>query len=404
MNVWSRLLNSNPNDPLAYLNSIGYVPQAPALSVEAVSPVAKGSGLTIEAGAKTASSEDEANKSGGKETLTKALLMTDDEFQDAYGRVARTPAIQSQLQGIDDIQNLLAMDLDSGGDYLSMPLAGLLESEFGRKASSFTAGRGASPEEKRGRFMAGLSKIQDDRRDVSKTISDYIAKQKAGTLTQLAYNELLNRTGQKSEATTETKAEDPNKFIKGGSKKGYDPTRDLEKHQKRMEGLQGLLTTYQDLDGLLGGIENWDGKADIPGIGMTGKVPSALLSKKGSDIQQTYADLKNQLLYMRSGKQINEQEFRRLSVALGSSATGTDREFANALVRFGKELKDVMKQKEAAVRGAPQGSMVMDLYKKGGGTLSDDFVPPSERKPTKEPKKKMSYEEWVKAGKPKAGG
>lgn len=164
----------------------------------------------------------------------------------------------------------------------------------------------------------------------------------------------------------------------GKAGKTYNPDKDLEKHQKRMEGIEDLLTTYNILDTTLGGIDKLDSKKDIPGVGaLVNILPSRLLSDKGSEIRQTFADLKNQVIYAKSGKQINEQEYRRLSTALGSANLDNEREFVNALKRFGIEIKAIMKQREAAVKGVhPE---VLDLYKKGGGSVSSDFIPPTEK-------------------------
>lgn len=375
----------------AAMPSVGAGMELPDLSV---SPVARGSGMTNEEQVK--GTDSAAQTSSNKDVAQQLQFMSPEQLNDLYSSTSRLPAFQDQEEGIRLNQDLLKIASQAPTDVFSGPLAGLLQAEFGRNTGTMAQMRGQSPADQRNGILSMVGKIQDDKRDLSKGIFEAIGKQRAGyTMTtiadQLALKSIIDQMNR-------TKAEDPKKFEKTG-RAGPNLNTLVEKHQKRMADLEGTRVTMNVLDELIGGMDNWKGQ-DIPGVGATGRFPSLMLTDKGKDIQQTYSDLKNQVLNMRSGKQINEQEYRRLSNALGSGLTGDDHTFVNALKRFRKELESVMRQREAAVKGTAVGPEVLRQYKAGGGTLSEDAFPKTAPPPAT---KAMSFEEWKKAGKPKAG-
>ena len=78
-----------------------------------------------------------------------------------------------------------------------------------------------------------------------------------------------------------------------------------------------------------------------------------------------------------SGKAINEAEAKRLESALGGSMWATPQDVVNGMARFKSALKDIVKQREARIKGVPSvGKEVIRQYHEGGGTTSDDIKSP----------------------------
>jgi hypothetical protein len=127
----------------------------------------------------------------------------------------------------------------------------------------------------------------------------------------------------------------------------------------------GLIQNFKDLDETIGGFENWT-QEDIPGVGLTGKFPLFALSDKGSEISELVTGLRNQLLYLRSGAQINEQEFQRLSRSLGAVTFASDRDLIQGLKNFKSEMKGVFLARSAGFK--PE---IVDLYRSQGGPSVD---------------------------------
>lgn len=378
-------------DPAANVDPEGYDPFLKALGLSGKpdpllaakrfnvvqAPVAKGSGLTNVGQEKSGTEDTDTNKKLSQ--LSKKLIMDTPDFTTLLNRTENSDVFKQQKAGVGEMRDILAMASHAPADIFSGPISGLLETEFGRKTGTMNANRGPTPYDQTKNLLGYQDKIQDDQSNYAKNLFEAIGKQQGGTqLDSLMQQLALKAT---AEQLTKSEAKDPNAYAKKGSG-GPDLTKLLKEHQKRMQDLQPLEGAYASLTGAIdkaipGGLANWDGKSDIPGVGATGHLPSFLLSGKGSEIQRAHQELQNAIIYATSGKQINESEGRRLSLALGAGITGGDREFLQGILNYGKEYKNIMRQREAAVRGLPGvGDQVMKLYKAGGGGLSDDFHPP----------------------------
>jgi len=424
-NYWMGMLNSPMGQQLAMegadalqsgevteeqlsplLRAAGITPRKPSLldvsrrRKPQATPVPRASGLSNSEEVKTADSATNTLSNEGKQQ--DLSFMSPAQLQGLYDQTARMPAFQDQARGIASQRELMQIASEAPSDYLSGPLAGLLQTEFGRNTGTMAQMAGETPAQKRANILNMGAKLQDDRKDLSNSIFDAIGKQRAGYM----LNTLGDKMILKSEVaqTAKAAAEDPRKTEKvGKSGKGYDVTKDLAAHQKRMQDLEPVRQAYETLTRELG-LEKWNGKDDIPGMGGTGKLPAFLLTNKGANIRTKYKKLEGVVLKAESGGQVTGSEAARLLSALGTGSFNTDREFVEAIEDFGNTFQDVMRQREAAVFGAPQGKIVKEAYLKGGARTSDSFVPAKRMQKPEGAKKPMTFEEWKAAGKPKAGG
>lgn len=89
-----------------------------------------------------------------------------------------------------------------------------------------------------------------------------------------------------------------------------------------------------DLDSAMGSLEDilkpYEGK-DIPGMGATGFLPSALVSQDAKKVRQAVAAVSNRLLKVRSGSAVTDQEFQRFGQELGTYLGATDAELMRAI-------------------------------------------------------------------------
>ena len=132
-------------------------------------------------------------------------------------------------------------------------------------------------------------------------------------------------------------------------------------------------------------LDDWNGE-DIPGHGATGILPNVALSTNGAAVRQALESFLNDYVYGKSGKQINEQEMRRLKAALGSGKFSDDRALINGLRRFKSEYKKVLGEREAVFsKTTPQ---VLQNWKAGGGMTSDQVQAPEYPKPAERSGKK----------------
>lgn len=367
-------------------------PMAPTQEEENIfmmpAPVRAGSGLSDQRMRQTFSStEDKTSTESktGQKDQTKQVENRNiyDPEQTAMNLQAlmSMPEVQGQAEDEAALRNLYAQ-LAERKDALNLqPLYNVANYVTGGRSGEYSAPPTVSDREKL--LLGQAGELLKSRRANFDKLLDNTAAMKVGTssdlqstlLDQTLMQQQLNALRQTDLIRRNMQAKDP--MMGAGGARPEAMTRLVEKHQKRMEPIQGMLTSYNYLDKLVGGFENAKVR-DIPGVGSERYLPMGLQSERGSEIKQAYEDLKNQLLYARSGKAINESEYQRLSLALGSSYFSTDREFIEAMNRFGNEMKDVMRQKEAAIRSVnPE---VLKLYKQGGGSLSDDFTPPLARR------------------------
>jgi hypothetical protein len=282
-------------------------------------------------------------------------------MRDAIDVASNAPDIKSQRAALDNIrQAILAQAASSGGASMTPGLSYL--------ANYFTKGEAKyiPPEKSPKQTLLDYAlKIQDDQRDLAKNVADYVGKFKGGYSqdqnTKSSGDTYVISSGNAPKTATVAAAAVPEKL--------------LDAHEKRMRDLEGLKESFVATQNALGkagiDIDNYNGE-DIPGAGESKYIPTALLSPAGSDIKQTFTQLKTDLQYAKSGKQINEAEYRRLSQALGDSYFSGDRELVGALKRFRTTFAEIMRNREGAVRGLhPE---VIDIFRQGGGFSSDDFV------------------------------
>lgn len=207
----------------------------PKASVDAVTPK---SGMSNEQ--KNYSEENrilkEANEKQNK-TITeltneknKKSGTTSNLFRDPYDLQKQITGYENidffkrQNEGIENMQNMLAVEAGRPVDTLSGPLAGLLQSHFGKNVSGFMQGRGVTPQEQAAKILAYQGKIQDDKRDYMAKIME-AAKIKEGSATESIFesirqkqlDELLERQRKEEEErlknaqTNTATAEDPSK-------------------------------------------------------------------------------------------------------------------------------------------------------------------------------------------------
>ncbi len=175
-----------------------------------VDPVARGSGLTREQ--QFAMQMLEGVKNASKTQGQYLLSMDPEQLSDLYARTEALPAFQEQKKGIDNMKQLMAMSAEAQPDVFSGPIAGLLQTEFGRNTGAMQAARGMTPEQQREKILSYAGKIQDDQKDLSKGVFDAIGKQKGGYI-----NESISQdanTQQILKAMSDAKAEDPRKLDK----------------------------------------------------------------------------------------------------------------------------------------------------------------------------------------------
>lgn len=170
---------------------------APKMAKPQVVPVAKGSGLTME--------EDLTDKQGSGATLNQNVPYTQEQWEEMTNRARQMEEFDKQSKGIDELRDLAGIGMDRPSQLDLSPLVQLAESESGKKIGYTKPESGDSRLEK---LRAYMGKIQDDKRDLFKSMVAGINAGKSGTLQERIMTELGNKmTG---------KSEDPNKFNRGG--------------------------------------------------------------------------------------------------------------------------------------------------------------------------------------------
>jgi hypothetical protein len=120
---------------------------------------------------------------------------TPETIQNVLGAISKSPEIMAQKEGLNNIKSAILSQLDnsSGVDYTS-PLSYLANYYTNGKAQYIPQ---KAPPQKQ--LLDFALKMQDDQRDLSKTIADYVGRFKGGT-TQLQdinqqLSELVNKSG-----------------------------------------------------------------------------------------------------------------------------------------------------------------------------------------------------------------
>ncbi len=358
---------------LGPLLALGSRAPAAAPEMPALAPVARGSGMTNEAAVQT---EDESRNKLGEKTAT---IMPREQFAEITDRVRGLPEFQDRLRGVENLEAVQAQlaQMPYGVDLA--PLLALADSEYGSKLSAGYK-RPDTPQERLGALAALEAKAQQAREQNADTLVSSIHPQITGETLTEQLQSLTSGQKSQSQATDPKRYEgqlSPGSVLADARARMFHRDELLAQHQKRMEPLQGLYTSFQEVDRLLGGAEKWDGKRDLPGIGATGRVPPLMLTQDGSELRNAINALMNDKAFSEGGKALTGTELNRLKAELGQAIGSGDREFVQAFKRFGDELKKSMKQKEAPIRKAqPE---VLDLYREGGAPTSDQFVTPRER-------------------------
>lgn len=216
-----------------------------AMQQPEVEAVAKGSGL--KRGAAT------EGKQRGEAFTTRALMMDPEELSKAYQAALNTEAVKSQMAGVESLGKLA--EVEAGApiqeDYSPLvALADIWSKSGGQLAKGYRAPE--RPEATRSRATSIAAKAQDDRRDVTKSILDFIQKQKAGTSVEKLLTEIQTKLS--------TTAEDPNKALGRGrdpSMKAASFMKDFGNDQEVKDLRIGISAVREGMNALQG--ENWLG-------------------------------------------------------------------------------------------------------------------------------------------------
>ena len=263
--------------------------QVPDLPSPQVKSVPKGSGLQ--------ESDEATGKAGGRTNVQRMLTMSPEEWQGSYEAAMKTPAIQEQMKGINDIRDLLAMEAQAPAQVNLAPLAALTDSLTGSK---LLAGY-APPQDRQKRLADYMLKIQDDRKDLAKTIIDAIGKQKAGTMQEMLYQDFINKKA--------AEAQDPS-LKKGNPQMPLDARaiRDVQgKFNKSIEPFNKSLNFSQEVENLIGNAG--------PGSKLTKKTVETILARARGEVG-------NLSYYEQAGTAVPQDVLSRLTQSLETLTTG----------------------------------------------------------------------------------
>jgi len=140
----------------------------------------------------------------------------------------------------------------------------------------------------------------------------------------------------------------------------------VEKLSKRSESSAGIVSNIKDLTTAIPDLYDKDSKNEIPGIGVAYKnIPIASLSNEAQTIRQRSIALVAGYIYLRSGKQINEEESNRFMKIAGMSWDSGTNAFRSGMIGLNNEIKQLMKNIEAGYD-----PKAIDVYVSRGGTKS----------------------------------
>jgi hypothetical protein len=208
---------------------------ASLVAMPTVSPVAKGSGLGQKA---TQQGLEKQNV-----TETRNILLTPEQIDQAVQSAMNTEAVKAQMAGANRMEKLAEVEASAPvqDDYSALVnLADIWSNSGGRLAKGYKAPEDGSAQRAR---AAGLSaKAQDDRRDMTKSILDFIQKQKAGTQMAQFLSEI--------KTATEATSEDPAKKT-GGRPPAILSDKVREAADKTTKPLSDLAASYASIENIL---------------------------------------------------------------------------------------------------------------------------------------------------------
>jgi hypothetical protein len=199
------------------------------------------------------------------------------EWTERVQGIKSSPVFQEQMSGIRNMQDLAALEAQAPVDIYSGPIAGLLQSEFGRNVSAMNANKGTTPSDVRNRLLGYNDKIQDDLRDLNAKVLEAAKGQKIGTTTDIVSNRLvqdqaqeaikkfIERQAQQEQQTREAqaKAADPFSREAGGNRAELQQSRlDFMAHQRNIQALKkdkplnDKINQYQNLANALNNLSN----------------------------------------------------------------------------------------------------------------------------------------------------
>lgn len=134
-------------------------------------------------------------------------------------------------------------------------------------------------------------------------------------------------------------------------------------------GAPEAITKLEQIDSILKDISGGKGidefNQDIPGYGrISGILPDALVSGKGSNLRQLVSSLANITLKDRSGAAVTEPEFERFKSEFGTGTWKSDKQLIEGLQKYKKALMSTVANIEY---GTP--SRAKEFYQKEGGSL-----------------------------------
>lgn len=344
----------------------------------------------VQYGTTTKDAQEELDKkTTGRKGVT---LPQGEEDLTAHGRllqfIRQQPEIQEQQQGQAALRDLLRTEAGQAPMLDLGPLYDLANTWTGSKMGAGYM-RPESAAARRDKILGYAEKLQDNQRDLATSVSTMLGRM-IPTLpveTQQLVEALKN-------ALSKTVAP-----IKGTGPKDF--SKDLQKFQKVVAPHTRILIEFERANEALRAaginIDTWTGK-NIPGAGLTGKAPYALLhkleGKKGALVKQRLKKLRATLHNVQTGQQSSEAEYRRIADMLGESWFSTDAETIEAMHATRSAVQGQLSQAEAGF--APE---VLQLYRSRKGRLSDDPVlqMTDPKEPTFDEYRKLSPEEKKKA-------
>jgi hypothetical protein len=178
-------------------------------------------------------------QSDAKTATNRALFLSAPEIQELAGGIAQIPQVQAVEQGQKKLDDLLAMEMRGQPAQLDLsPLLALTDTWSGSKLlSGYTKPEGGAA--RRDKLLSYAEKIQDNRRDVAKTIIDAIGKSKSGsTLDQLVEQIKATAGGKKQDPTIHVNAGGENTFLREQRSKLLKLSEDVAVHKKNFEELE----------------------------------------------------------------------------------------------------------------------------------------------------------------------